>query len=231
MKRILLFAALLFTISTTCFAQELLTRTRRLTPSVTEKYRYTIGTDREIKQGLYQAFYNKKIPIASGKYVDDKKAGLWHFFNRQGQIIENYNYDTNTLQSETAEDSTSSLHYAFDATVKETDRLTKPIRPGGRYFGYIPYLTSVKLPKDINSEDISSYAVVLEILVSPGGRLADFKVHLSSPWETDRIINVNINRLNEEDKTFVPATLNYEPISSRVAIQCVIIPQLTLEMR
>ena len=58
-----------------CFAQDTIKRTRKITPEVTEKYTAVIGTDREIKQGLYQAFYNKKIPIVVGKYTDDKKTG------------------------------------------------------------------------------------------------------------------------------------------------------------
>lgn len=229
MKKLLFFILILSAVNN-CLAQELLKRTRRITPLVTEKYSYTIGTDREIKQGAYQAFYNKKIALATGKYVDDKKVGLWHFFNRQGALIENYNYDTNTLTHEAAEEEDSKLRYVFDAPFTETDELTKPVRIGGRYFGYIPYLTSFKLPKDIFSEDISEYVVTMEILVSPGGRLADFKFHLTSSWEEDRVINVNINRLSEEDKKFIPATFNKNPVACRIAIPCRIMPQQTLEI-
>jgi hypothetical protein len=225
-----LFLILILSAVNNCFAQELLKRTRRVTPTVTEKYSYTIGTDREIKQGLYQALYKKKFALASGKYVDDKKVGVWHFFNRQGALIENYDYDTNTLKHEAAEENDSTFKYVFDAEFGENDALTKPVRPGGRYFGYIPYLTTFKLPKYINFEDIPEYGAILEILVSPGGRLADFKIHLNAPWEEDRVISVNINRMSEEDKKFIPATLNKNPVASRIAIKCFITPQQTLEI-
>ena len=231
MKRILFFA-LLF-IAGNCFSQKLLNRTRRITPNVTEKYSYTIGTDREIKQGLYQAMYNKKNALASGKYVDDKKVGLWHFFNRKGQLIQNYNYDTHTLQYEIPDGdaaSSTSFQYAFDAELKATDKLTKPIRTGGQYYGYIPYLTTFKLPRDIISQDAPEYDVALELLISPGGRLADFKIHMSSEWEDDRVITVNINRMKDEDKEFFPATLNGEAVSSRIVIQCYITPQQSLDI-
>ena len=232
MKRILFFAMLF--IAGNCFAQKVLNRTRRITPNVTEKYSYTIGTDQEIKQGLYQAFYDKKNALASGKYVDDKRVGVWHFFDRKGELIQNYNYDTNTLLYEIPDGeaaNSTSIQYVFDAGIKDSDKLTKPIRTGGQYYGYIPYLTSFKLPKNINSQDAPEYGVALELLISPGGRLADFKIHLSSQWEDDRVINVNINRMSDEDKEFFPATLNGQPVSSRIVVQCRITPQLSLDIQ
>jgi hypothetical protein len=60
---------------------------------------------------------------------------------------------------------------------------------------------------------------VVELLISPYGHLADYKVHLTAV-NFERTINMNINLPNEEDMVFIPATLNGEPISSRVVIQC-----------
>jgi hypothetical protein len=207
-----------------CLAQDAIKRTRKITPEVTEKYTAVIGTDREIKQGLYQAFYNKKIPLASGKYTDDKRTGTWQFFNKRGQPIQRYNFDTNTLQLETREDENSNMSYEFDLSPSETDRLTKPIKPGGRYYGYLPYLKCFELPRDMREENLDLYYVTLELLISPGGRLAEFKIHIKTPWDDDydRVINVNPNRLFEDDKKFIPATLNGNPVSARIMINCLI---------
>ena len=215
-----------------CFAQDVIKRTRKITPEVTEKYTAVIGTDREIKQGVYQAFYNKKITIAVGKYTDDKKTGTWQFFNKKGQPIQRYNYDTNTLLLETIEDEKSNMQYEFDVEPRDTDRLTKPIKPGGRYYGYLPYLKCFTLPKSFRQDDMSMFYVVLEILVSPGGRLAEFKTHIKTLWDTDYdgILNINPNRLFDDDKKFIPATLNGNPISSRIMIYCYITDNHTLDM-
>jgi hypothetical protein len=215
-----------------CFAQDTIKRTRKITPEVTEKYTAVIGTDREIKQGLYQAFYNKKIPIAVGKYTDDKKTGTWQFFNKKGQPIQRYNYNTNTLQLETMEDERSSMRYEFDVVPTGTDRLTKPIKPGGRYYGYLPYLKCFTLPRDMREADLDAYYVEMELLVSPGGRLAEFKFHIKTPWDDDFdwVINVSPNRLFEDDKKFIPATLNGEPISSQIMIYCNITDSQTIDI-
>jgi hypothetical protein len=222
-KSILPFLLTLISLSN-CFAQEIIKRTRKITPNVTEKYTAVIGTDREIKQGLYQALYNKKIPIASGNYTDDKRTGTWQFFNKRGQPIQRYNYDTNTLQLETREEENSNISYDFDAVVNNNDRLTKPIKPGGRYYGYLPYLKCFELPRDMHEADLDVYYVAMELLISPGGRLAEFKFHIKTPWDDnfDWVLNVNPNRLFDDDKKFIPATLNGEPVSALIMINCFI---------
>ena len=215
-----------------CFAQDTIKRSRKITPEVTEKYTAVIGTDREIKQGLYQAFYNKKTPIAVGKYTDDKKTGTWQFFNKKGQPIQRYNYNTNTLQLETMEDEKSSMRYEFDVVPTGTDRLTKPVKPGGRYYGYLPYLKCFTLPRDMREADLDAYYVEMELLISPGGRLAEFKFHIKTPWDDDFdwVINVSPNRLFEDDKKFIAATLNGEPISSQITIYCYFTNSQTIDI-
>ncbi len=218
---------------THCFAQDTIKRTRKITPQVTEKYTAVIGTDREIKHGLYQALYNRKNPIAVGKYTDDKKTGTWQFFNKYGQPVQRYNYDTNTLQLETKEDEFSNMRYKFDADFKDTDFVTKPVKPGGRYYGYLPYLKCFTLPREMREADLDAYYVEMELLVSPGGRLAEFKFHIKTPWDDnfDWVINVSPNRLFEDDKKFIPATLNREPISSQITIRCIFTDSQTIDIK
>jgi hypothetical protein len=225
-KTILLFALLLYV--TTCFSQEMVTRKRRITANVTERYQTVIETNKEIKQGLYQAFY-KKTPIASGVFKDNKKTGMWHFFNTSGEIMENFNYNTNTLLAEAAEDSTSNMRYILDDKYKSTDLVKKPIRIGGRYFGYVPYLKLFKLPADMANINHIQFAVILELLVSPGGRLADFKIHIKSATY-ERVFNINPDLLTDEDKQFVPASINGQAVSSRIFVNCYINDFDDLEM-
>lgn len=214
------------------YSPQLIKRSNKITPDVTEKYTAVIGSDREIKQGQYQAFYKKKTPIAIGKYTDDKRTGTWQFFNKKGEPNQRYNYDTNTLQLETREDENSSMGYEFDVAITDTDRVTKPIKPGGRYYGYLPYLKCFVKPRDIPDEDMSLYYAVLELLISPGGRLAEFKIHLKTVWDEsfDRILNVNPNRLFEDDKIFIPATVNRNPVSSQITINCHITGDNTIDI-
>jgi hypothetical protein len=218
-KNILLFSAALI-YANSCFSQNVIDRKKSLTAFVTEKYHTVIETTKEVKQGQYQAFYNKNL-LVNGQFTNDKKTGIWRFNNKYGQLLETYNYDTNTLVYEASEDTLSNMRYNADIAVDAKDRTTKPIKIGGRYYAYLPYLKLFKLPAYIQPNMRDNYVVILELLVSPGGRLADCKIHLKLGTDDD-IVHVNTDLLKEEDKQFIPATLNGQPISCRIFIRCYI---------
>ena len=136
------------------------------------------------------------------------------------------------LLLETMEDEKSSMRYEFDVEPIGDDRLTKPVKPGGRYYGYLPYLKCFTLPRDMREADLDAYYVAMELLISPGGRLAEFKFHIKTPWDDDFdwVINVSPNRLFEDDKKFIPATLNGEPISSQIMIYCYFTNSQTIDI-
>ena len=219
MKKILLFITLLIYTSIS-IAQDLVNRKNRLTGSVTEKYQTVIQSDKEERQGLYQAFYGKTL-IAGGQYKNNKRTGTWVFYTRVGQAEERYNYDTNTLLAEAAEDSISDFRYVFDGQINKTDRLTKPINIGGRYYGYVPYLKLFKLPADMQNIAPDQFVVILELLVSPAGRLAEYKIHLKAT-NFERVLNYDPDRIADDFKLFLPATVNNVPVTSRIFISCYI---------
>ncbi len=207
-----------------CPAQDVVERKNKLTDFVSEKYQTIIQPNKQVKQGVYHAFYDKKIVLASGSYANDKRTGIWHFFDPQGKLLENYNYDTNNLLYEAPETTSSNIRYSIDNKITITDIITKPVRPGGRYFGYVPYLKAFKLPYDLQNTNREQYDVVLELLVSPMGRLADYKIHIRYVNnETDLImINIDPHLISEEDKVFIPATWNSQPIASTILVKCFI---------
>jgi len=62
---------------------------------------------------------------------------------------------------------------------------------------------------------------VIELLVSPLGRLADYKVRLvSAYYQYDQIFSMDVGLFSDEDRTFRPATLNGRPVMSRILIKC-----------
>jgi hypothetical protein len=200
------------------FSQQVVNRKRTLPGGMVEKFHSIIEKDKELKQGLYQAFY-RKVLIANGQYDRNLKAGIWDFYDQGGAIIEKINFDNNNLLDEAVEDSTSNFRYVFDETTKPGDRLTKPIRIGGRFYGYLPYLSLFRLPADMEGIKRENFVAVLELLVSPGGMLADAKVHLNSSYYK-RTVSLPIDRLPQDDKLFFPSTLNRKAISCRIFVTC-----------
>jgi hypothetical protein len=202
-----------------CMAQTEVIRKNKITSDVTETYNTIITTDRQIKQGPYQAMYNKKIVLAQGKYADDKRIGTWRFFDKKQRLSQVYNYDTNKLVFEAPEDESSNFKYQIEAQITDSTNATKPLKQGGRYFGYLPYMRFFKFPADLQGYDPDDVDVVLDLFISPMGRVAEFKVRVTAPFY-NRVFSVDPNILPSEDRTFTPATLNNEPISSRILISC-----------
>jgi hypothetical protein len=201
----------------TATAQEIKEKKSRLTDSVEEVY-HVLKANKNIKQGLYQAVFEEMIPVASGAFDNDLKVGTWRFFDKRGKLLQVYDYDKKKLAYEAPETQSSGLRYFADIDIDSTDVVTKPIKVGGRYYGYIPYLQLFKLPVDIWDLDRKLYTAAVELLISPLGRLAYYKVHIAGPYNYERIINMNINLPNEEDKSFIPAKKNGEPVACRIVI-------------
>jgi len=218
-KKVILLIAIHFFISR-ALAQDSVMRKNRLTQLVIEQF-FVLKSNKEIKQGLYQAIFHRSIALASGNYADNKRVGIWHFYDKYGRLVQNFNYDRNSITWEIADDTLTATHirYSFDNKFKDSDRVTKPMKAGGIYYGYIPYLKLFRLSNDYMGTDLSQFTAVLEILVSPGGRLADFKVHIKSP-DDERITSFSPDLIDEDDKLFVPATINYKPVLCRIFVKC-----------
>jgi len=217
LKRFLFFFTTVV-LTVNCMAQETIDKKNKLTGNVSEIYK-VLASNPNIKQGLYQAVFKKKTVIATGMFENDKKTGVWRFYDQKGQAMQIYDYSKKQLLFEAKEDTSSSLRYFVDKKLDSTSTVTKPLKIGGRYYGFLPYLNLFTLPKDLRDVNYDLFSGVVELLISPYGRLADYKVHLTA-LNFNRTINMNIHLPNEEDMVFIPATLNGEPISSRVVIQC-----------
>ncbi len=203
-----------------CVAQEIIEKKNKLGDHLTEKF-YVSKADQQTKSGPYQAFYNRKTLVAEGTYLDGKKIGIWNFYGTRGNLLQRYNYTKDSLEYEARERLPSDFHYLVDKKIADSDRVTKPLKIGGRYYGYLPYLNAFKTPFPINDYDNEMYVATVELLISPLGRLAGYKVRLVAPaLDYDQTINLSLNFFKEEEKQFIPATFNHQPILSRIIIKC-----------
>jgi hypothetical protein len=203
-----------------CLAQDTANKRNWLTSSVIERYKI-IKPDEKTRVGPYKAYYKRHTLIADGFYTKGKKTGVWTFYDDEGKLSEKFDYDKTEFLFEAPLDTSTDVQYVFDAKVQPTDRLTRPLKAGGIYYGFIPFINVFRLPFDTEGINVDYFDAVVELLVSPGGRLADYKVHLiSKAYNYNQTINLSTSLFAEEDKQFGPATLNRQPILARVFIHC-----------
>ena len=201
-------------------AQEIIEKKNKLTDFVTEDY-YVSKADQQTKNGSYQAFYKRKILIAEGAYLNGKKTGTWNFYGTRHNLLQRYNFNKDSLEFEASVRLPSNFHYLVDKNITDSDRITIPVRIGGRFFGFLPYLSVFKTPQAIYRGYEEMFIAEVELLISPMGRLASYKVHLTAPaLDYDQTINLSLAFFNEEQKQFIPATFNHKAILSRIIIRC-----------
>ncbi|NCD69899.1 toxin-antitoxin system YwqK family antitoxin [Mucilaginibacter agri] len=209
-----------FSLPLFCSAQETVVIKSKLPSGVKERIT-VLKSDNSIREGLYQALIDNKTALAIGRYSNNKKTGYWNFYDTANHLLQRYNYTTQTLTYEAPEDSTSNCKYIVDKLLTDTDHTTKPVIIGDRFYGFLNYAGLFRLPKDMQGIDNEAVIVTMELLVSPGGRLADYVVHFRAPVNNyDRKVRLNIDLLSEEDKTFIPATVNGQPIACQIFIRC-----------
>jgi hypothetical protein len=218
-QKILLFSFFLF-FSISSFSQDSTRKKNRLTSTITETF-YVLKNNEQIKNGLYQATYMHHTALASGNYLNNVKTGIWHFYDLNGLLVENFDFIKGKLLYERPDDllSAQQIRYAFDDAITDSALITKPVKPGGRYFGYLPFITIYKLSDDFVGTDLSAFTAVLELLISPQGRLADFKVHIKTD-DFERVTSFSTELFNDEAKRFIPATINGTPVISRIFVRC-----------
>jgi len=212
-----------------CSAQETILKKNRLTETITEYFNVLKDSD-QVKEGEYRAFYLKNVIISRGKYTNNQKTGVWYFYDTHQQTVQIFNYTENKLLYEEPVNhkSLQYVQYLFDRKFTDSDQVTKPIRIGGRSYGYLPYLKFFQLSDDYDYWD-QYYYTILELLISPGGRLADVKIHIKTSG-SDRVTTFSPDIFSEEDKQFIPATLNGEPILSRIFLELRVTDKGTLDI-
>ncbi|PTQ97982.1 hypothetical protein C8P68_103141 [Mucilaginibacter yixingensis] len=227
MRAIFLFAFFV-SLSTISVGQDTVSVVQKAGKNITARYR-VLKNKPDVKAGLYQLAGKKNNAIAFGVYNNNKRAGIWRFFDDQSKLMQVFDYNTDTLKYEAPEGESTTFNYVFDKKITRADLVTKPVRIGGRYYGYLPYLNLFEKPADLFDAPNSNIRVNIELLISPYGRLADFTYHVMI-GSYARDLNVNINVMNDEDKTFIPGTINGEAVPTRIFIKCVVKDKHTLEL-
>jgi|SRR6185503_9516010 len=221
-NRLLLLLGFCYTIN--CAAQDTLARRERLSDSVTARY-FVLKSAPAVKVGPYLVFYKRKTLLVRGTYNNGEKSGVWQFFDIKGRMSERYNYDKKKITYEGPLYSSADYSFLFDDSLKMGDRLTRPLRIGGVYYGFLPYLNIFKVPFETYDVNTYLFEAYIELLISPMGRLADYNIRVvSSEYQYDRIFRIDVHLFNDEDRTFVPATLNGRPVMSRILIRCFVTP-------
>jgi hypothetical protein len=203
-----------------CLAQKVVQKRNNIIDDIDEYYQAIAdSTGKVIQSGSYLSYRGKKT-MASGQYKDGKRVGIWHYYDHEGDEMQQYDHDNNKLLFEAPQSRESNIRYMIDETINDKDKATPAVKIGGRYFGYLQYLKMIRRIHALRGLDESGCTAVLTLLVSPMGRLADCSVDLMCRGSDPVHFVVDTDAIPESEKLFIPATFNGQGVASRVTIQC-----------
>jgi len=216
--------------TTTHAGPETVARTNKPSENILEKFS-VLKADKKIRQGLFQSFYNENKLVASGRYNNGKKIGIWRYSNFNGIINQVYDYTNNKLLFTIMPD-TSFARFEFDTKINDADSLTYPVKIGGNFYGYWFFLSShigqlaLDMRNDADdfmrakrySEVMKGYRCIHVLTVGIDGILARWQL-LVTGKDFKELYEIKLDKVSEDNKLFIPATQNGKPVASKVYIQ------------
>lgn len=137
---------------------------------------FVSDTTTEFKDGPYAAFFPDGTHAKRGAFEHNKKAGIWHYYNRKGNLIERYSYTLNKSIEYTEHTRLGAVLDSIGldtAFLREIDRVPHFIGGAPEYENWL--LQNLKFPviaKEMNLNGI----VVASFLVDRDGIIRNPKI-------------------------------------------------------
>lgn len=218
MKKSMLFLAVALA-GGTAFAQD--TRTTRMSESLTEVYSYLPG-DKKMKEGICKVLDENNNVLAMGYYRQNRKAGVWNYYNPKGIVVQQYDYAKNALLSNNNYDGGSIVHYNYDIpgeTIAQGAKVEPPVKVGGINYGFFLLYETRQIPKDLkNDNTMLNAAMSYEFTIGPDGKLEKWDISYLDET-TDKEIrkeSQSVKHLPEDAYTFVAAKVDGKPVRSKL---------------
>ena len=215
MKRILFIALVLS--STWGYAQETVKRSSDINGLIFEKFN-VLKTDKKIKQGEYTATIQGNV-IAQGNYTNGKRSGDWTFYSPRGKKpIQIFNYDQNKF---TLLDSVDMRGPSYIVeTTNPSDVISPPVKIGGSGGIFALTTSRIELRGLTRGELPGVIKLTLKhtLIINQTGQIVDHLVEATGDNHMAKTLHLNDVTFDPEVARFIPATVNGQPVMSKVVI-------------
>jgi len=225
--KITLILVLILNLSIKVYGQASLQKTKDLTYSIHQTFQVST-TNKNVKHGTYIATANGKA-VAQGNYRDGKRAGYWSFYNRDGSLVQSYNYSKDRLIFSDPAD-TSNIKSFFSETTEEGDTIRNPIKIGGIFYGLMPLVEpskdfSEQVINDFKSAEKTTNANATSNLLNCNhiftidtvGTIVKHEVWVTK-GNIKKLYSVTDTNFDDDFKKFVPGSINSKPVECKVII-------------
>jgi len=176
---------------------------------------YVLKNNPNVKHGKYQYSEGKKV-VERGQYDNDKRIGVWEFYDADGTVEQKYDYTSKKLvfNKEPNQFEDYKCKVIIDGNPTEIVPDTLPVFIGGRsrYDRYVQ--KNLKYPSASKSSGIEGNQIVLTTL-SNQGDILNTKIYRSISPDIDEEA---LRLINELPKEWIPARHQNKNVDVLIAL-------------
>lgn len=169
MKKILLFILIL--LPQFLYAQE----TRKMQNKKGKETYHVLKADKNTKQGTYiKRSYEDKI-LVKGQYENNKKSGIWEFYDLQGELVLKYDYSNDSIVFNEMQDIITNKKYKVLEPHIGKSLTREPIYLGGDAYIISEVFRNIKYPA-YALRNKKTGEVMVSFTVDKNGKTSNFHV-------------------------------------------------------
>lgn len=198
------------------FSQDHQTNKKTLSRHLREIYDVR-KSDWKIKDGSYSIVNDMNNVIAKGTYTNGRKTGIWNYYDNNGKLVQQYDYNRDSLLFEDR-DSLSVVHDDFQIPqgVQDSAKLRPPYKIGGPEFGFYLLFDERDIPQSVKST--SGRAELTYVLtIDEKGNLESYTLIFGGENFDDIVIRRNVNGLAAEALEYSAARIDGLPVRSKIS--------------
>src|ERR1700761_2893849 len=216
MRKLLLLSLLLPAATIAAVAQDHQTNKKTLSRHLREVYNVR-KTDWKIKDGPYSVINDAGFPVVKGAYANGKKTGTWSYYDNNGTLVQQYDFDHNSLVSNDT-DSISVVHsdYQIPQGVEDSTKLRPPYKIGGAEYGFYLLYDERDIPPTVKSA--SGRAEMTYVLtIDEKGQLESYTLLFGGENFNDITERRSVKGLPAEALEYSAATIAGQPVRSKIS--------------
>jgi len=187
--------------------------------SKTELFKTTcevLKADNTTKHGAYERAVDKKQPLVQGQYERGKRAGLWNYYDYEGNLIQQYNHTTKELLFHIATDLNNNKAFRVKTdSFNITTKLERVVLPIGGYSGLNTYFYyQLRYPPNSYQNNVEG-DVVVSFMVNTDGSTSNFNIKQSLDPSCEREA---IRLLKNYKEGWIPAMYKGQEVPAEIQV-------------
>lgn len=174
-------------------------------------------TDWKVKDGSYTVLNDAGATIAKGAYDNGKKSGVWNFYDNDGRLVQQYDFDHDSLLL-LVKDSLSVVHedYQIPQGVEDSSKLRAPYKIGGAEYGFYLLYDERDIPQAIKS-NTGTAEMTYVLTIDEHGMLESYMVLFAGASIDEKMIRHSVKGLPQEALEYACAMVDGKAVRSKIS--------------